>query len=91
MMPEVLARILFGIGAERKGLGGMAAEVRHQHMLKCFKQSNAMTALARVIGILIGGARFGDPCPVRRRIDHPSLIHLARRSRRSTIPAEFAC
>jgi len=69
----------------------MAAEVKHQHMLKCFQQSDTMTLVARIIEVALGKAPFAALCPAR--LDFPGLraLNEAHRSPRRRVPVEFVC
>jgi hypothetical protein len=49
MTPRAHGPFSAGEQSARTDLGGMAAEVRRQHILKCFELSNARALLARVI------------------------------------------
>ena len=60
-MPRTHAPLSAGGQTTRTDLGGMAAEVKHHHVLKCFEGSNAMTLLARIIECVRGMAR-GTSC-----------------------------
>jgi hypothetical protein len=69
----------------------MAAEVKRQHMLKCFEQSNAMTLLARFIEAVLGKVRVADLCPARQEFPRPRLMNEVRRSPRAGLHADFVC
>jgi hypothetical protein len=79
-----------GRQAARIDPGGMAAEVRYQHMLNCF-QRNAMNILAHTIELVLGKARVAVLRPARQAIPCLRLMGEVTRSPRSSIPVEFAC
>ena len=90
-MPRTHAPLSAGEQATRSGLGGMAADVKHQHVLKCFEQSNAMTLLARFIQALLRKVRVADLRPARQESPRLRLMNEVRRSPRSSVPVEFVC
>jgi hypothetical protein len=46
----------------------MAAEVKHQHVLKCFERDNVRALLARIIEVVLGKARVADLLPARQEL-----------------------
>jgi hypothetical protein len=69
----------------------MAAEVKHQHILKCFEKSNAMAFLARITEIVLGNAKVADLCPARQETAGLRPMNEVRRSPRPSISVEFVC
>ncbi len=86
-------RVPFSAGeqATRTDLGGMAAEVKHQQVLKCFEQSNAVTLLARIVEAVLGKVRIADLRPARQGFPRPRLMNEVRRSPRAGILGPFVC
>ena len=89
-MQKTHATKTLGHQANRTDLGGMAAEVKFQHMLRCF-QRNAMNILAQMIQLVLGTERVAGLRPVRQEIPCLRLMNEVTRSPRSSIPVEFAC
>lgn len=63
-----------GEHGSRTELEGMAAEVKHQHVLKCFERSNAMTLMARTIEVALGIARVAGLRQARQEIARPQRM-----------------
>ena len=75
----------------RTGPGAMAADVKHQQVLKCFEESNAMTLLARIIEAVLGKVRIADLRPAPQEFPRPRLMNEVRRSPRAGILGAFVC
>ncbi len=90
-MPWTHEPLVAGERAARTDLGGMAAEVKGQHILRCFEQSNAVALFARIIEFVLGKARVAELCPARREITCLPLMNDVNRSSRSGVPVEFVC
>lgn len=77
--------------ANRIGLGGMAAEVKHQNMLKCFDQRDAVAFLVRIIEFAFGKTRDADLLPARQESPRLHLVNVVSRSPGPSIAGGFVC
>lgn len=75
-------------GAE---VDGMAAEVKHQHVLKCFQWSNLMALLTRLTEAVLGKARVAELRPAMQECSPPHRMYEVEPAARPGIPIEFAC
>jgi hypothetical protein len=64
-MPESRHPISARGRSPRTDLGGLAADVKHERLLKCFEQSFAMSLLAGLIEFTLGRAVFAEVRPWR--------------------------
>jgi hypothetical protein len=91
MMPRTDVPLSAGEQAARNDLGGMAAEVKHRHVLKCFERKNVMALLARIIEVALGKARVADLRPARQECPPPRLMNEVKSAARPIIPVKFVC
>lgn len=90
-MPRTDVPLSLGEQATRTDLGGMAAEVKHQHVLKCFERNNLMALLAHIIEVALGKGRVADLRPARQECPSPRLMNEIIPAVRPSTPAEFVC
>lgn len=90
-MPRTDVPLSTGEQVTRTDLGEMAAEVKHQHVLKCFERNNFMALLARIIEIALGKGRVEDLGPARQECPIPRLMKEVIPAARPSIPVEFVC
>lgn len=88
-MPRTDVPLSAGEQVARTDSGGMAAEVRQQHVLKCFER-NVMALLARITEVALGKTRVADLRPARH-CPPPRLMNEVKPAARAIIPVEFVC
>lgn len=91
IMPRTDVPLSAGEQVTRTDLGVMAAEVKHQHVLKCFERNNFMALLASIIEVALGKGRVADFRPARQECPSPRLKNEVIPAARPSIPVEFVC